>query len=81
MYEVQHYTVNQEWVNLWTAWDDIEGEQPQTFDSVEEAQAELDKFFNNIHIDILNGDRGCNDSFYRDDFMIVEIDDFVAVAA
>lgn len=80
MYEVQYYTINQGWVNTWKTFDDMEGEKPQTFDTVEEAQAELDKFFNDIHTEILNGNRGCNDSYCRDDFMIVEIEE-VAIAA
>ncbi len=80
MYEVQQL-INQEWVNNWKSFDDMEGEKPQTFDTVEEAQEGLDEFFNNIHTEILNGERDCDDNYYRDDFMIVEIEDFVAVAA
>jgi len=81
MYEVQHYTLCQGWVNTWNTWDDLEGEQQQTFETVEEAQAELDDFFNDIHTDILNGDRGCDDNYCRDDFMIVEIPELLDIAA
>lgn len=81
MYEVQYYTKDQKWVNTWKTFDDLEGERSHVFDTVEDAQAELDEFFDNIHTDILNGDRGCEECYFRDEFMIVEIKEHVALAA
>ena len=80
MYAVQHYTLCDGWVNSWKTFDDLEGEKEQVFDSVEEAQKELDEFFNDIHTDILNGNRACDEGYYRDEFMIVEIKELIAVA-
>lgn len=80
MYEVQQCELYQDKSNPWVTWDDMEGEKPKVFDSVEDAQAEIDEFFDNIHKDILNGDRCCDD-YFRDEFIIVEIDDFAAIAA
>lgn len=80
-YEVQHYTLCQGWVNNWTIWDDENGERPQTFNTVDEAQAELDEFFNDINTEILNGERGVDESYDHDEFMIVEISEIIEMVA
>ena len=86
-YELQQNTLCQGCVNNWTIWDDENGEQPHTFETVEEAQAELDDFFNDINTEILNGERDIENDFCIDEFMIVEIPepielpDFLEIAA
>ena len=71
-YEVQQ-EINNQWENTWSTFDDVEGEQPTTFDTVEEAQAELDHFFHDINKEILNGNMSVDSGFDYNEFMIVEI--------
>ena len=74
MFEVQHYTLCDGWVNCWTVYE--EGDQigkPQTFATEAEAQAEIDEFFADIEEQIASGEREPDEGYDRDDFRIVEI--------
>lgn len=78
MYEVKQYTLDHNWLNCWTIWDNVEGEKPQVFDSVEEAQEEMDKFFADINNGIMDGTRCVDDIYDPNEFMIAEVDDLIA---
>ncbi len=65
-YEIQTYTLCQGWINCWTI-----DEQPQTFATRAEAQAELDTFFDGI----TSGERAANQGYDRKDFRIVQTAD------
>ena len=56
-YEVQHYTLCDGWTNTWTISDENGIEQPEVFDNEEEAQAELDAFFQEVEEEIQSGER------------------------
>jgi len=44
MFEIQHFTLCDDWVNCWSTYDDDENEIPITFDTHEEAQQALAEF-------------------------------------
>ncbi len=69
-YEVQHYTLCDGWTNTWTIYEN-EIEKPHVFDSAEEAQAELDEFFQDIENEIQAGERKFSESYNREDFLVV----------
>ncbi len=68
-YEVQHYTLCDGWINTWIV---SEGgiETPHIFDSKEEAQAELDEFFEDIEAEIKRGERATDEGYSKDEFRI-----------
>ena len=72
MFEVQHYTLCDGWINTWT--DIIDGKDvPSVFNSFDEALACLDEFLT----DTLDGfvDGNLSDSYDRNDFRIVKINE------
>jgi hypothetical protein len=80
MYEVKQLT-GDTWVNNWKVFDDLEGETIQVFDTVEEAQEEIDEFFNDIHTEILNGNLSEDSSYNPNEFMICKVDDLQLMVA
>jgi hypothetical protein len=59
------------WENVWNDYDDDNNTTPVTFDSPEEAQAELDDMFNDVAEAVARGDM---DTMYdRDDYRIVPV--------
>lgn len=70
-YEVQHYTLCDGWTNTWKISDENGIEQPEVFDNEEEAQAELDAFFQEIENEIQDGERGADNGYDREDFRVV----------
>lgn len=67
-YAVLHYTLCDGWTNTWSV-----NDQPMTFDSVEEAQAELDEFLADIQSEIDSGDRAPDEGYSQDEFKIEEV--------
>ena len=70
-YEVQQYTLCGGWTNTWKISDENGIEQPEVFDSEEEAQAELDAFFQEVEEEIQDGEGGVDEAYDRSDFRIV----------
>lgn len=71
-YEVQQLTVCDGWTNTWTI---IEGDGPgipETFPTIEAAQAALDEFFDDIRDEIEAGQREADQGYDRSEFRIVE---------
>lgn len=68
MFEVQQWTLCQGWVNTWSVDD-----QPQRFETLEAAQAELDEFFDDIQAEIDRGERDPEEGYAREDFRIEEV--------
>ncbi len=64
-YEVQTYTLCGGWINCWTVDD-----QPQQFETIEDAQAELDEFFEEIEDEIRNKSRKPDEGYCRSEFRI-----------
>lgn len=73
-YEVQHYTLCEGWINCWSIINSDDSQTPQTFDSVEAAQAEIDDFFADIQAEIDEGSRAEDEGYDREEYRIVEID-------
>ena len=67
-YEVLTYTLCDGYINCWS----VDGE-PQTFDSIEAAQAEIDELFDDIEAEIAAGERGADEGYDRSDFEIVPV--------
>ena len=69
-YEVQHYTLFHSWRNNWF-YDEGDGVlQPETFDTVDDANAALDEFFEDLAEDVAAGlMASCN----RDEFRIRQV--------
>ena len=74
MFEVQHYTFVDGWVNTYTVTDD-NGENPISvvFDTHAEAQADIDSYMAEIAAQIKSGEREAIDGYDSDEFRVVEI--------
>jgi hypothetical protein len=74
MFEVQHYTFVDGWVNTYTLTDD-NGENPISvvFDTHAEAQANIDEYMGEINDQIKSGEREAIDGYDVDEFRVVEI--------
>ena len=66
-YEVRHYTLCDGWINCWMLDD-----KPQVFESTEEAQLEIDEFFDDIQTEIDAGNRGPDEGYARNEFCIYD---------
>ena len=67
-YHVLTYTFCEGWINCWTV-----NDQPQTFDTLAEAQAELDEFFADIEAEITAGERNVDEGYDHEDYRIEPI--------
>lgn len=72
-YEVQHYTLCDGWVNTWYICENGNVQSAQVFDSIREAQAELDEFFVDIAAEIKSGERKPDSGYDRAEFRIVPV--------
>jgi len=72
LFEVQTFTLCDGWANCWLITDE-NGEQPETFKTEAEAQAEIDDFFEEVESQIANKERDPEDGYDRDEYRIVEI--------
>lgn len=69
-YQVLQYSLCDGWTNNWTV-----NDEPMTFASAEEAQAEIDEFLADIQADIDCGDREPDDGYSPDEFMVAPVDE------
>jgi hypothetical protein len=72
-FEVRQYTVCAGWVNNWLIHQEDGKCQPQTFQTIEEAQAEIDEFLADIEAEIQSGNRQPDESYHISEFQIVEV--------
>ncbi|MAJ64469.1 MAG: hypothetical protein CL557_12710 [Alphaproteobacteria bacterium] len=72
-YEVQHYTFCDGWVNTWRVCNADGTDEPQTFATIEEAQAEIDEFLADIEAEIAAGERDEDQGYDASEFCIVEV--------
>lgn len=74
MFEVQHYTFVDGWVNTYTVTDE-NGENPISlvFDTYAEAQADIDDYMGVINDQIKSGEREADHGYNVDEFRVVEI--------
>lgn len=69
MFEVHTYTICQGWTNCWT----IDQGTPETFDTAEEAQAEIDDLINTVQHEIDIGVREEEEAYDPEDYRIFDI--------
>lgn len=72
-FEVQHYTLCDGWVNTWRVCNADGTDEPQTFATIEEAQAEIDEFLADIEWEIVAGERDEDQGYDPSEFCIVEV--------
>jgi hypothetical protein len=74
MFEIQHYTFVDGWVNTYTLTDE-NGENPISvaFDTYAEAQADIDSYLAEIAAQIKSGERAAYEGYDSDEFRVVEI--------
>ena len=73
MFEVQHYTFVDGWINTSTTEDADGNEIPLVFDTHAEAQAEIDEYMGVIDDQIKSGEREADHGYDVDEFRVVEI--------
>ena len=73
MFELQHHTWVDGWVNTSTTEDADGNEIPLVFDTHAEAQAEIDDFMGEIDDQIKSGEREADHGYDSDEFRVVEI--------
>lgn len=73
MFEVQHETWVDGWVNTYTTTDDDGNEIPLVFDTHAEAQAEIDEYMDDIHNQIQSGEREADEGYDPDEFRVREV--------
>lgn len=71
-YEVHIWTLCEGWVNCWMVTDEKGNEQPDTYPTIEAAQAEIDELFEDIENEITSGERSPDDGFDREDYRIYD---------
>lgn len=72
IFEVHTWTLCDGWVNCWTVIDEKGNEQPDTYPTIEAAQAEIDDLFNDIENEITSGERSPDDGYNREDYRIYD---------
>jgi hypothetical protein len=71
IYEIQHYTLCDGWVNTWSIEEPNGESKPQVFNTFEDAVSALDEFLDD---ELYEYQQGNIDSMYeRDEFQIVEV--------
>ena len=74
-FEVQHNTLADGWTNTWS-YEGDDGELiPETFPTVDEAQAALDEFFEDIRHEIVAGYRKPDEGYDRTEYRIQFVTD------
>ena len=71
-YEIQQYTLCDGWVNTWQLHHEDGTIEPETFATIDDAQAALGEFFTEIADEIAAGQRPADNGYDCDDFRIVE---------
>ena len=72
-FEVHTWTLCEGWVNCWTVTDEHGNEQPDSYQTIETAQAEIDELFDDIKSEIESGERAPDEDFERDDYRIFDV--------
>lgn len=72
-YEIQHYTLCDGWVNTWTVHEADGSSTPETFPSIEAAEAALSDFLSDIAAEIEAGARVPDEGYFADEFRIVPV--------
>ena len=67
---VEHYTICDGWANTWSVEDTDGNTKQHVFDSREDAQSELDEFFEDIESEIATGARSADEGYERAEFRI-----------
>jgi hypothetical protein len=75
-YEVQQHTFFDGWINNWTQYDEGDEGRPMTFDSYEEAKADLDEFIRDELMAFLAGHIASRTDI--SEFRIVKINEVAA---
>jgi hypothetical protein len=75
-YEVQQHTFCDGWINTWTQYDESDEGHPMTFDSYEEAKADLDEFIRDELMAFLAGHISSRTDI--SEFRIVKINEVAA---
>jgi len=70
-YEVLTYTLCDGWINCWSISEGNEEPRPQTFETREAAQAELNEFLQDVKDAVAAGDM--EEEYDPDDYMIQEV--------
>jgi len=70
-YEVQEYTLCDGWTNTWSTYDENDNEVPSRFRTREEAEEQLDLFFDDCEIALQMGNT--EDIPDKEDFRIVKV--------
>jgi len=73
MFEIQHETWFDGWINTSTTTDDEGNEIPLVFDTHAEAQADIDEYMGEIDDQIKSGERAADEGYDVDEFRVVEI--------
>lgn len=74
IYEIQHFTLCDGWINTWTIENEDGSSEPETFATKADAEAALAEFFAEIEEEIATGQRGEDEGYSRDEFRIVAVD-------
>ncbi len=80
IYEVHTWTLCEGWVNGWTVTNEKGKEQPDTYPTIEAAQAEIDELFEDIKNEITSGERSPDDDYDREDYRIYDTENNEYVA-
>jgi hypothetical protein len=71
-YEVHTWTLCDGWVNCWTVTDEKGNEKPDTYPTIEAAQAEIDDLIEDIKNEITSGERSPDDDYNPEDYRIFD---------
>ena len=72
IYEVHTWSLCEGWVNCWIVTDEKGNDQPDSYPSIEAAQAEIDEIFEEIEYQVKSGERLPDEGFDRDDYRIYD---------
>ena len=76
MFEVQHLTFCDDWVNCWSNYDDSDNEIPITFDTHEEAQQALAEFIAESEYEYQIGN--LDTCYHASEYRIVQVQEITA---
>ena len=71
MFEIQHYTICDGWINTWTICDDEVNERPERFQSYDEALIALNEYLEDMKFEYKAGN--IEDLYTEDQFRIKEV--------
>ena len=76
MYEIQHFTLCDDWVNCWTTYDDQGNEYPTVFNSHDEAQQALSEYLSESEYEYQIGN--IDTRYHASEYRIVQIEEITA---